>query len=205
MVMEDKDVQAVAALTAPATIRLVTARTIKAGLALLGLVWVPVAYEDLPDGTRTGLYTWGYGGPTPAADHDRPVVYVGVGDGRGGLSNRLGREHGWISDEASHVHGHAMHRWKAAVVAGQVEQVKVDLDWLPATIGEDGAATLSSWLRDSGASPAAMAEGVAIRAAGFLGDCCPPINASYATAWDTDSAQDWGGLAVARRLLGTQL
>lgn len=191
-------------LTAPATLNLVTARTLVAALAVLGIEWSPVTFDQILT-SEAGLYAWVISGPVGNAHPDvldRPVAYIGVGRSiDGGLRKRLLDEKRWIEESAEHVHGRAMFRLAGQPVGAPVQQIpRADLGWLDSTINEHGAETLRAWLAAPIPDIVAKAEQLCIRAAAHIGDTPPPVNSQHTTAWESDAACDWGGWAAAQRL-----
>jgi len=189
-------------LTTPATRNLVTARTLGCALAILGIDWSPVTFDQILT-SEAGLYAWVIGGCDANPDViDRPVAYLGVGRSiDGGLRKRLLDEKRWIEESAEHVHGRAMFRLDAQPVGAPVYQIPgADLGWLDGTINEHGAETLRAWLAAPTPDIVAKAEQLCIRAAAHIGDTPPPVNSQHTTAWESDAACDWGGWAAAQRL-----
>jgi hypothetical protein len=189
-------------LTARATIDLATARTLVTALALLGLDWSPAIF-DRSTSTERGLYVWVIGRGTANIDAlDRPAAYVGVGCGAGGLRRRLTDETRWISAEAEHLHGRAMHRLACTPVGGPVRATPApDLRWLDEIqITDEGRLVLRTWLASAEPEPDEKAERLCIRVAGHIGDTPPPLNSQFAGVWDSVAPWDWGGWAVAQHL-----
>lgn len=188
-------------LTAIAVLDLATARTLRTALALLGLQWTLEVFNETAVLER-GLYAWGIGRGHQGADAlDRPVLYVGVGRGPGGVADRVSKETSWRSADASHVHGRATFRLDGMPVGGPVRMdPNRDLSWLDKiSIKASGAEVLRVWL-GSDLDPALMAERLCIRIAAHIGDVPPPVNSQFATAWASDAPWDWGGWAAAQYL-----
>lgn len=134
-------------LTAPATLNLATARTLITALAVLGIEWSPVTFDEILP-WEAGLYAWVIGGSNASPSMlDRPVAYIGVGrSADGGLRRRLQDEKRWIEESAEHVHGRAMFRLDAQPVGGPVSKIPdADLGWLDSTINEHGASDWGGW------------------------------------------------------------
>ena len=103
-----------------------------------------------------------------------------------------------------------MHLLGASPMGGPVERIEVDLDWLSGWVAEEGRcdlagegqgrrsplATTRRWLR-SDEPLLRVAEAVAIRLAGRLGDVAPPVNSLRTSAWADYSPADWAATAVA--------
>lgn len=195
-------------LTAKATIDLVTTRTLTRALALLGIDWSPVPFDETMTSEK-GLYSWVIGRGYQRIDLlDRPVAYVGIGDGdAGGLYRRLSNETSWIEEYAAHAHGRAMYRLRldGSALGGPVRRTSADISWIDTTIRdsdfkrkERGIQELRAWL--AGPNLVEIAEQLCIRAAVHIGDTPPPLNSQHANAWASDAPCDWGGWAVAQRL-----
>jgi hypothetical protein len=190
------------ALTAPVSLNLVKVRTLVRALGLLGIEWLPATFAAERPAYEAGLYAWVPGGDYEHIDGlERPVLYIGVGRGIGGMHARLRVEIGLIGPSAEHVHGRAMFRLDAQPVGGPVHQIPgADLGWLDETVSEHGAEKLRGWLGEPKPDIVEKAEQICIRAAAHMGDTPPPVNSKHTTAWDSDAPGDWGGWAVAQRL-----
>jgi hypothetical protein len=216
--MDDANQAARRALTATAALDLVTTRTLIEVLALLGIEWSPIPFDELIrpsekgliQPSAEGLYAWVIGRGQDRIDPlDRPVAYIGVGASKdGGLQGRLLAESNIIHDSAAHAHGRAMSRLHGSPLGGPVRQIAgADISPIEETIRasrfaqrEAGIQELRSWLSASRPDTVHKAEQLCIRAAIHIGDTPPPVNSQYAGAWGSEAASDWGGWAAAQRL-----
>lgn len=206
--------------TCAVMLRLATVSALINGLDMLGFRWTPQPIDNVADLApysllrQPGLYAWtGRGIDQPETDGWRQagVLYVGIGDGSGGVHGRVSDEIGWSSAEAEHFHGRATALLGAAPVGGPVHRVAVSLDWLSDWIPKSGRcdhdrlrsteplATTTKWL-ESTATPLRAAESIAIRLAGHLGHVAPPLNSRHTSAWADYSPADWAATAVTKRL-----
>ena len=139
--MGGEDMDAGHPLTAAVMLDLVTTRTLIRSLALIGIEWVPVSFDEIPATSEEGLYAWAIG-PTHEDVHplDRPVGYIGIGVSKaGGVRGRLLQELRLITDSAAHAHGRAMFRLQGSPLGGPVRQVE------GADLGPVEEAILASW------------------------------------------------------------
>lgn len=208
--MDDADMSAQYPLTATATFQLVTTRTLIEALALLGIGWSPIPFDQMMPTSEKGLYTWAIGRGYEDADaFDRPVAYVGIGTRKnGGLRGRLLAERNSINESAGHAHGRAMFRLQGNPLGGPVQRIiGADISSIEETIRasgwknkERGIQKLRTWLSAPLPDVVDKAEELCIRAAVHIGDTPPPLNGHHAGAWGVDAPCDWGGWAVAQRL-----
>lgn len=144
---------------------------------------------------------------------DRPVLYVGIGKGTdGGLPGRLKDETGWITADAAHSHGRAMHSLQAKAVGGPVYHTCRDLRWLSTPVANQPSwwsdsrwKAFRTWLTAAEPSVLEKAEQLSIRVAAHIGYTAPPVNSKHASAWATDAESDWGGWVAAQRLITGQI
>jgi hypothetical protein len=195
---------------------LVTPRGVSAGLAVLGIGWQPVPFEQSLLTTEEGLYAWvdgiGARGATGAmvlADDllGRPVLYKGIGQGQLGVRERLEREHYWIGPASEHGHGIAMRARLASVVVGMVEPVDVDLAWLGEHINGTRVEAVLEWVLAVRQSPRTLleaAERIAIRRGIYLGDTAAPVQSQFTGAWDVDGLHDLAAFGAAKYLECTE-
>jgi hypothetical protein len=208
--MEDEDMSAGYPLTGAVTLALVTTRTLIRSLALVGIEWVPVSFDDMPATAAEGLYTWAIGPAHEDVDPlDRPVGYIGIGVSKaGGVRGRLLQEVKLISNSAAHAHGRAMFRLQGSPLGGPVQQIEAaNLGPVEETIlasrfsnREQGLQELKAWLSNPALNLVGKAEQLCIRAAIHVGDTPPPLNGHHAGAWGTNRPCDWGGWAIAQLL-----
>lgn len=208
--MDNADISARYSLTATATFDLVTTRTLIEALALLGIKWSPIPFDQMMPTSQKGLYTWAIGRGHERVDpFDRPVAYVGIGTRKnGGLRGRLIVERNLIAESAGHAHGRAMFRLQGSPLGGPVQQIiGADISPIEETIRasgwtnkERGIQRLRDWLSAPTPDVVDKAEELCIRAAVHIGDTPPPLNGHHAGAWGGDAPCDWGGWAVAQRL-----
>jgi hypothetical protein len=186
-------------LTAPLTVSLATPATLQAGLWLLGFVWDPVPIDEVPWGV-VGLYVW-VARLAGLALTRCPVLYSGVGRGRGGVVARVTYEQACVGPDACHGHGMVMHGYDGRALGGPVRRRSAgDLAWRQDYICPRGV-DLVDGLLGSGRPDEAVAEQVAIRLAMYTaGGFAPPCNSHYAGAWDTDAGAAWAAWAAARKL-----
>jgi hypothetical protein len=210
--MNNPDMDTQYPLTATAKFDLVTTRTLIKVLALLGIEWSPIPFDQMMPTSEKGLYTWAIGAGYERVDpFDRPVAYVGIGTSKdGGLRGRLLVERNLINDSAGHAHGRAMFRLQGDPLGGPVQRIiGADISPIEKTIRasgwknkERGIQKLRAWLSAPEPDVVDKAEELCIRAAVHIGDIPPPLNGHHAGAWGSDAPCDWGGWAVAQ-LLGT--
>jgi hypothetical protein len=208
--MDDANQAARHALTATAALDLVTIRTLIEALALFGIEWSPVPFDEMTPSPEEGLYAWVIGRGQDRIDpFDRPVAYIGIGTSKsGGLHGRLLIESDLIHDSAAHAHGRAMSRLQGSPFGGPVRQIAgADISSIEEIIRasrfeerEAGIQQLRAWLSASATDAVHKAEQLCIRTAIHIGDTPPPLNSQYAGAWGSYAASDWGGWAVAQRL-----
>lgn len=209
--MDHSEISAPYKLIARAALDLVTSRTLIEALALLGLDWSPVPFNQMIRTSQSGLYTWVIGrGYEQVNLLDRPVAYIGVGTSkRGGLRGRLLIENNLIHDSAAHAHGRAMSRLQGSPLGGPIRHVAgADISIVEEIIRtsrfprrEAAIQKLRAWLSAPSPDVTHKAEQLCIRAAIHIGDTPPPLNSQFARAWGSYEPSDWGGWAVAQRLL----
>jgi len=208
--MDDTNATARHALTAKATLDLVTTRTLIEALALIGIEWSPVSFNQMMRTSGEGLYTWVIDRGNERIDPlDRPVIYIGIGTSKsGGLYGRLRIESDLIYESAANAHGRAMFRLQGSAHGGPVGQIAgADISSIEETIRssrfkgrEPAIQQLRAWLAASSPTVVQKAERLCIRAAIHIGDTPPPVNSQFAGAWGNYEPEDWGGWAVAQRL-----
>lgn len=191
--------------TARVVLDLATPAALVRGLVLLGIGWEPGNPWDY-DGP--GLYAWTIGRDATAPDQlEQPIAYIGIGTGTKGVASRLRKEQSGVAPGYVHLHGAAMLALHGAPVGGPVTLApEADLGWLDAALdgyhhhrGADGA-SIRAWLHGATLSLPEKAEGLAVRIAGQIGDCAPPLNSQFTGAWGTADPRFWAGVAVAARL-----
>lgn len=208
------------ALAMPATLELATPQALRAALALLGFEWTPKPFSEIPMSVAHGLYAWVISTRDESDLLAAPTVYIGMGASKdGGLYGRLSSEIRWAKDaknesEWSFIHPRAMASLNGKPVGGPVQVArKRDLSWLNDLLERQAADThryevvenafndLRKWLLADRPITLRKAERLCIRAAAYLGDCAPPLNSHFATAWNNYKAYEWGGWAAAQQLL----
>lgn len=190
--------------TASARLDLATPRAVSRGLALLGFDWRPTAGEA-PDGP--GMYAWVIGrGATTAEKLDRPIAYIGLGEGSGGVRARLRDELSQIGPDYVHLHGRAMLALDGEHVAATVTfDPHRDLSWLGEALYWCDPRTIDAvraWVSSPRTDVLKRAETLAIRIAAHIGDCAPPVNSLFTSAWASKQPYFWAGVAAAGRLAG---
>jgi hypothetical protein len=207
------------ALTAAISLNLATPQALQKALALLGITWDPRPFNEIPKSSEEGLYTWVIGAGDSSGLLTAPIGYIGIGASKyGGLYGRLRdeirlAESAKAEPEWSFLHPRAMARLNGKPVGGSVSRAdEPDLSWLndllsrqPADryeIVERAFNGLREWLKADDPAIVKKAERLCVRAAAYLGDCAPPVNCHYATAWEVFESYEWGGWAAAQRLLG---
>lgn len=88
---------------------------------------------------------------------DRGVLYIGAGNGAGGVLARLKYEMTRVRPDATHGHGRAMHLLDGRAVGGSVTVASSipNYSWLDGRISQRGQDILLTWLARTDLSPAA--------------------------------------------------
>jgi hypothetical protein len=196
-------------LTAAVTLELATVRTLKRGLGMFGIDWSVPCAEVSGVEPGPGLYAWVSGWfPEAVALLDRPVLYVGIGDGDSGFQGRLRAEEGWIHEDAAHIHGRAMYWLGGRAIGGPVHRIDRPVGWQdpvnppPTWWNESRWDAFVRWIDLEVPSLLKKAEQLCIRIAAHTGYTAPPVNSEHASAWASDAEADWGGWVAAQRLKG---
>ncbi|MCP2342031.1 hypothetical protein [Actinomadura rupiterrae] len=180
------------------------------GFRLLGFDWSPVPFGESSLTIESGLYAWVDGrgiamdsaSPEPPEDPlDRGVLYWGIGKGNEGVLGRLHDEVKWVTDDATHGHGMAMHARLASPVVGPVSRDDgYDISWIDQLLTEHGAQQVRLWLGDASLGVVQKAEQLAIRLVLHLGDVGAPVQSLFSGAWANDHAADWAAWGISQRL-----
>lgn len=201
--------------TAPFTLHLATIDGIREGLALLGINWVPAAYDRDKPPLTDGLYAW-------ATGDEKAVLHLGVAVDEGyGLVTELSLQLA-LAGESKQFHGHArtLQRLKSRGVDVLPYTGKLavddafDISWLTAA-GEKVFTNYTPGMAQEvleavdrlRVSPYKHVERFAVRLSMHLAEAGIPLNHTYKDAWSAgrsrrSQALDEAAVIVAARIHG---
>jgi hypothetical protein len=182
---------------------LTTPTAIVHGLGELGIQWEATAHDftEPAKHSEPGLYTW-VDGCSNAPIMERPILYIGVATGAGGLGRRLANEMSWGSGDFIHGHGRAVHNRAASAVSGSLSQELVDLEWMNTQfeVANPQLEPAVEWLSASSTTLIRRAEILAIRLSLHLGHTVAPVNSQHGGAWESTSCADFLAYRVSERM-----
>lgn len=183
------------------SLSLATPQLLSDCLALYGFRWSP----EEPTETRTtdaGMYAWvdGKGGLPPM---NSGVIYVGTGEGTGGVWGRLENEVSWRGGD--HAHGLAIERLRATPLGGPVLRGSMNLGFLDdlvrlSRLKPGGPELIRKWICEDRTRDIRKVENLAVRLCIHLGDVGSPVNSQWAGAWANDTGADWAAFAAVEQL-----
>lgn len=202
--------------TAPLTLNLMTLDGLREGLAMLGVSWEPVVYDQEDPPLTDGLYAW-------ATKNEGAVILLGTAvDGGYGLVSELPFQLAVAKESKKQFHGHArtLQRLDARGIeplpyAGDLTvDGSFDSSWLTAagaqafaTYTPDMAREVLEAVAHLRANPYKHIERFAVRLSMHLAETGFPLNHKYKDAWNAGrsrrpQALDEAAVIVAARING---